>query len=192
MQVRHSHLSAESTIGDVIAHPAFAGFGRLILPWDNRNADGNMHLREISALLPYHSEANPTDVVTSLNRMIDDSSDGKTIFYDFYTEAQKKAEPTNLKRTPDTLCFSRMTQRPLSSPLNRLFTTLDLNQEIVLLFTRFEIATGDATSATYEVGHESVSHFNREYSRMIGQPPVRDIKAPRNSMVVAMVAIDAA
>lgn len=94
MQVRYSHLSIDSTIGDVIAHPAFAGFGRLILPWDDRNPDINIHLREISALLPYHTEVNLVDVVTALNRMIDDASGGKRIFYDFYTEAQKKAEPT--------------------------------------------------------------------------------------------------
>jgi AraC-like DNA-binding protein len=37
----------------------------------------------------------------------------------------------------------------------------------------------DATSAAYEVGYESVSQFNREYSRSFGQPPMRDIKARR-------------
>ena len=39
----------------------------------------------------------------------------------------------------------------------------------------------DATSAAYEVGYESVSRFNREYSRFFGQPPLRDIKALRES-----------
>jgi AraC-like DNA-binding protein len=47
----------------------------------------------------------------------------------------------------------------------------------------------DATSAAYEVGYESVSQFNREYSRFFGQPPMRDIKAIRETNVVA---IDAA
>jgi AraC-like DNA-binding protein len=47
----------------------------------------------------------------------------------------------------------------------------------------------DATSAGYEVGYESVSQFNREYSRFFGQPPMRDIKALREGKVVA---IDAA
>ena len=47
----------------------------------------------------------------------------------------------------------------------------------------------DATSAAYEVGYESVSQFNREYSRFFGQPPMRDIKALREGKVVA---IDAA
>jgi AraC-like DNA-binding protein len=47
----------------------------------------------------------------------------------------------------------------------------------------------DATSAAYEVGYESVSQFNREYSRFFGQPPMRDIKAVRDGKIVA---IDAA
>jgi AraC-like DNA-binding protein len=41
----------------------------------------------------------------------------------------------------------------------------------------------DATSAAYEVGYESVSQFSREYSRFFGQPPIRDIKALRESNV---------
>jgi AraC-like DNA-binding protein len=43
----------------------------------------------------------------------------------------------------------------------------------------------DATSAAYEVGYESVSQFNREYSRFFGQPPMRDVKALRATSVVA-------
>jgi AraC-like DNA-binding protein len=43
----------------------------------------------------------------------------------------------------------------------------------------------DATSAAYEVGYESVSQFNREYSRFFGQPPMRDIKTLRATSVVA-------
>jgi AraC-like DNA-binding protein len=35
----------------------------------------------------------------------------------------------------------------------------------------------DAASAAFEVGYESASQFNREYSRLFGQPPIRDIKA---------------
>jgi AraC-like DNA-binding protein len=42
----------------------------------------------------------------------------------------------------------------------------------------------DATSAAYEVGYESISQFSREYSRVFGQPPIRDIKALRETKVV--------
>lgn len=37
----------------------------------------------------------------------------------------------------------------------------------------------DAASAAFEVGYESASQFNREYSRAFGQPPMRDVKAQR-------------
>jgi AraC-like DNA-binding protein len=37
----------------------------------------------------------------------------------------------------------------------------------------------DAASAAFEVGYESASQFNREYSRFFGQPPMRDVRALR-------------
>jgi AraC-like DNA-binding protein len=46
----------------------------------------------------------------------------------------------------------------------------------------------DASSAAYEVGYESVSQFSREYSRFFGQPPMRDIKALRESKVAVIKA----
>jgi AraC-like DNA-binding protein len=33
----------------------------------------------------------------------------------------------------------------------------------------------DAASASFEVGYESPSQFSREYSRLFGAPPLRDI-----------------
>ena len=39
----------------------------------------------------------------------------------------------------------------------------------------------DAASAAFEVGYESASQFNREYSRFFGLPPMRDVKARRIS-----------
>lgn len=37
----------------------------------------------------------------------------------------------------------------------------------------------DAASAAFEVGYESASQFNREYCRVFGQPPMRDVRALR-------------
>jgi acetyl esterase/lipase len=88
------HLHIDDTIGDVLEHPAFAGFGRLLLPWDDRRYETTMRLREIGSLLPYHTHVDPSVVVSSLNRMIDDAAVGRTVFHDFYTDAEKKAEPS--------------------------------------------------------------------------------------------------
>jgi AraC-like DNA-binding protein len=38
----------------------------------------------------------------------------------------------------------------------------------------------DAAGAAFEVGYESASQFNREYSRLFGQPPMRDIRTLRS------------
>jgi len=43
----------------------------------------------------------------------------------------------------------------------------------------------DAASAAFEVGYESASQFNREYSRFFGQPPMRDIKSRRIAVSTA-------
>ena len=45
------------------------------------------------------------------------------------------------------------------------------------------LALGDAISdAAYGVGYESVPQFTREYSRMFGQPPARDVRRARAQM----------
>jgi AraC-like DNA-binding protein len=33
----------------------------------------------------------------------------------------------------------------------------------------------DAASTAYRVGYNDASHFNREYKRLFGQPPMRDV-----------------
>jgi acetyl esterase/lipase len=90
---RGGHLTVQSTIKDILRHPSFAGFGRLILPWDDRAYDEDLPLTRIGSLLPYHSHVDPETVTNALNRMIDDASSGKTVFYSFYTEAQRQQEP---------------------------------------------------------------------------------------------------
>jgi AraC-like DNA-binding protein len=37
----------------------------------------------------------------------------------------------------------------------------------------------DAATAAFQVGYESPSQFNREYDRLFGAPPLRDIKKLR-------------
>jgi AraC-like DNA-binding protein len=47
----------------------------------------------------------------------------------------------------------------------------------------------DAASAAFEVGYESASQFNREYSRFFGQPPMRDIRALRSPSAPPLEAV---
>lgn len=42
----------------------------------------------------------------------------------------------------------------------------------------------DAASAAFEVGYESASQFNREYRRVFGKPPMRDVRTFRSPETV--------
>lgn len=87
-------LRVEGRLGDVLHHPAFAGFAPLILPWDERAYDEAMPLGEIAALLPYHREVRPAVVVAALNRLADDALAGATVFYRFYSADETAADPS--------------------------------------------------------------------------------------------------
>lgn len=97
-QRRFTHLHPDDRLGDLLNHPALQGFSRLILPWDGRDYDQAMPLKDIGRLLPYHSHVVPSVVVAALNRMVDDASAGRAVFYNFYTDDQRRTNPT-LKHT---------------------------------------------------------------------------------------------
>jgi AraC-like DNA-binding protein len=45
----------------------------------------------------------------------------------------------------------------------------------------------DATNAGYEVGYESISQLSREYSRLFGQPPMRDVRTLRMAALTGSI-----
>lgn len=87
-------LRTDSPLRELLQHPAFAGHARLLLPWDERDYDAHMPLADIGSLLPYHSHIDPAGVVQALNRMVQDVGQGKAVFHDVYTEAEKQAQPS--------------------------------------------------------------------------------------------------
>jgi AraC-like DNA-binding protein len=59
-----------------------------------------------------------------------------------------------------------------------LMSPLQYQKQLKLLTARQMMLAEnmDATQAAYQVGYESTSHFSREYARMFGAPPIRDIE----------------
>jgi AraC-like DNA-binding protein len=47
----------------------------------------------------------------------------------------------------------------------------------------------DATTTAYRVGYESPSQFSREYARMFGNPPARDVSILRQQESSALSAV---
>jgi AraC-like DNA-binding protein len=60
---------------------------------------------------------------------------------------------------------------------------LQYQKQLRLLAARRLMLTENATAANAadRVGYESPSHFSREYARMFGAPPVRDIERLRST-----------
>ncbi len=85
----YKHLSTNDFVYDIVNHPAFKGFGELLLPHDDNSNYYNTQLSNVGSLMPYHSHIDPNIVVGSLNYLIDEVKKGETIFYDFYSEEQK-------------------------------------------------------------------------------------------------------
>jgi len=59
---------------------------------------------------------------------------------------------------------------------------LQYQKQIRLQAARARMLADDVDAATvaFEVGYESASQFNREYSRLFGQPPMRDVRNLRS------------
>lgn len=116
VSTKYPRLHPEDRCDDLLNHPAFRGFSHRMLPWDGQHYDLAVPLKEIGQLLPYHSHVEPAIVIAALNRMVDDASAGRPVLYEFYTAAQRQAQPA-LKNTG--LFFSEASPAPLSLSLHR-------------------------------------------------------------------------
>lgn len=86
------HVNADTTIGQLLSHPAFTGIGQHLLTRIGDSSRASLPLRDVRTLLPYHSAVDTGAVVAALNHMIDDAVAGKDIFYSFYSEQERQAE----------------------------------------------------------------------------------------------------
>jgi acetyl esterase/lipase len=91
-ETRGGPLRTSDSIRDLLDHPRLAGYADLMLPWDDRPYDPDATLDGIGSLLPYHTHVVPEVVVGAVNRIIGDARNGHTVFYDFYTDEQKRAD----------------------------------------------------------------------------------------------------
>lgn len=104
VEMINSHINADMTIGQLLNHPAFMGFGRHLLPRESDATQPEIRLRDIQALLPYHSAVDIPTVVASLNHMIDNAIRGHSIFYPFYSEQERQVDRS---KSPTGLFFFR-------------------------------------------------------------------------------------
>ena len=81
--------TTKTKITDVIHDPAFGSYGRLIFPADSGYYGGST-LGNLS--LTWYNYIDPDKTVEICNYMRDHAENGDTIFYDIYTEEEKKVD----------------------------------------------------------------------------------------------------
>jgi len=89
-----NHLTTSNFIRDMVNHRAFKDFSTYMLPRDDNSYYYDTRLNNVGSLMPYHDHVDPDIVVGAINYMIDEVNDHKTIFYNFYTEQEKREDPT--------------------------------------------------------------------------------------------------
>jgi AraC-like DNA-binding protein len=96
------------------------------------------------------------------------------------------AEPVKVEALADTAGMSLSAFHVHFRTITSL-SPLQFQKQLRLIEARRRmLAQGEAVSdAAYGVGYESVPQFTREYSRMFGQPPGRDIRQARAQMNAA-------
>lgn len=112
MAMAAESLTLRHTVGDLLSHPAFQGFGERMLTRDNRTVPKNLPLSDVAELMPYHSHIRPDDVVATLNKMIARREQGETLFYDIYSETEKRRDPS--KRHTGVFVFHAKDNAPFA------------------------------------------------------------------------------
>lgn len=87
-------FTPNSSVNDILTQPTFQGFAERLLPWDDNSNEPNLQLNQIEQLMPYHSHISPQVVTDTLNKMVIRAEQGERIFYDIYTEAEKRQAPS--------------------------------------------------------------------------------------------------
>ena len=62
-QAKNDHLTVGHRVRDIVKHPAFKGFGELMLPWADNARYYDTRLDRVGSLMPYHSHVDADVVV---------------------------------------------------------------------------------------------------------------------------------
>jgi acetyl esterase/lipase len=93
-KVTHSYpyVMATTTYGEIIDHPAFAGFGAYMTPAEDAGNIEAQRSADIEALHAAVQSWDPQTIVDGLNFMIDQVNTGATVWYPLYSDEDTSAD----------------------------------------------------------------------------------------------------
>ena len=86
-------IEAKTKVVYVIDNPLFEHYGRLIFPTAFGRPSSFMTLDEVGSMLLYHNYINTETTIDVIRTMEERRIEGKTIFYDIYSEQEKRRDP---------------------------------------------------------------------------------------------------
>ena len=90
-RIQEGPYTEDTKVTDVINDEVFDGYGRLIFQVDMHICD-NLTLKNINTILPWYSEINTDKTVEIVNYMKEKAGSGQQIFYDIYSDDEKKSD----------------------------------------------------------------------------------------------------
>lgn len=90
-RIQEGPYTEDTKVTDVINDEVFDCYGRLIFPVDMQISD-NLTLKNINTILPWYSEINTDKTVEIVNYMKEKAGSGQQIFYDIYSDDEKKSD----------------------------------------------------------------------------------------------------
>ena len=88
---KYNFITPEDKILDIISHPVFKGFGFQIFPWNSKNKyTKTMKMKDAPSLNLWHTNLNINEEINGINRLIADINKGYKVFYNIYTDEEKK------------------------------------------------------------------------------------------------------
>jgi hypothetical protein len=87
-------FNLDSKIKDVINDPIFNGYGKLLFPVERGYYSGNT-LKELK--LTWYSNISPSKTVEIVNYLYNKAKEGNKIFYDIYSEEEKRKDKNKRK-----------------------------------------------------------------------------------------------
>ena len=90
-RIQEGPYTEDTKVTDVINDEVFDGYGRLIFPVDMQISD-NLTLKNINTILPWYCEINTDKTVEIVNYMKEKAGSGQQIFYDIYSDDEKKSD----------------------------------------------------------------------------------------------------
>ncbi len=109
MSIQPAPFTTESLIEQVTAEPTFGDWGRLLFPVNRGYMSGNT-LGELG--LTYYSHINPATTVEICNYFFAETAAGNQVFFDIYTEEEKRADPA--KRNTGLFFFRGEADKPFA------------------------------------------------------------------------------